>query len=661
MKKQLLVLLLTVMFITIISTSVVADNLYFYDNLDISLAVEGQLLLYEAGDGAEISELTTTLLLYPEEDYRQELLSFQSDGEVENNRVIFFWEDPELGEMTYSFQSLVSTNYQRNQISEKISFPAEFSEQEIEDEQLYLYLEDSETIDWNEPSIIAQANELTAGKDDFFEVAFLLASWVEENIEYDLNTLTAKSSQKSSWVLENKAGVCDEMTSLFIAMCRSQGIPARFVTGISYTNSPLFAEPWQAHGWAEVYFPEHGWVSFDPTFGEYGYIDATHVKLKDDADPSEASTLYEWTAHNVNIVSQELDFDVDVVNRGDQIDKEFSLEISSLGEELAFGSYNLITAIIKNEHEYYSASTLTLTVPEEIQIISNKKQTVLLEPKEVQELYWIVKIPSNLNDGYRYEFPYAISTEKNLSIEDSFYSQKSAVSYTKSEIEDLIPEDLDENSYSRVLVLSCDYLEEVQINQNNVIYCSIKNSGNTDLENLELCIADDCSTISELKISEEKTHQVELTSLDAGWETVLVSVKNSLVQKNQYLTYQILDDASLEVSYLISENIHYGEEFLVTISLIPDSFSVPQDLAMSVTLPGKINTWEISELAQQQDIILEINSLGLSSKNNQPLEITWKDEQGNEFSYYDEIFIEIESNTFWDKVVMFFNGLNNKL
>ncbi|MBU1111876.1 MAG: transglutaminase domain-containing protein [archaeon] len=653
-----IILLLIIISLILVSTAV-AENLYFYDSLDISLDVNGQLSLYEAGNNPEVSELTTTLLLYPEEDYRQELLSFQSSGEVEENKVVFYWKDPTLGEKDYSFQSLVRTTYHRNQISEKIFFPTEFTEQEIEEEQLYLYLEDSEIIDWNEPSIIAQANELTADSDDYFEVVFLLASWVEENIEYDLNSLTAKSSQKSSWVLENKEGVCDEMTSLFISMCRSQGIPARFVTGVSYTNSPLFAEPWQAHGWAEVYFPNHGWVSFDPTFGEYGYIDSTHVKLKDDADPSEASTLYEWTAHNVNIVSKELDFDVDVVGYGDQIDKEFSLEMSSLGEELAFGSYNLITAIIKNEKEYYSASTLTLTVPEEIQIINNKKQTVLLEPKEVQELYWIIKIPQNLNEGYRYEFPYTISTEKNLSIEDSFFSQKSAVSYTKSEVEDLIPEDLDENSYSRVLVLSCEYQEEVQVNQDNIISCSLKNSGDTKLENLNFCIANECLNIDQLPISKEYSYEVELSSLEAGWKTVFVSAKNDLVQKGQYLTYQVLDQASLEFSYSVSENIHYGEEFLITISLIPDSFTIPQNLTMTITLPGKINTWEISELTQQQDIILEINSLGLGSENYLPLELAWQDEQGNEFSYYEEILVEIESNTFWDKVVMFFNTLTS--
>ena len=84
-------------------------------------------------------------------------------------------------------------------------------------------------------------------------------------------------------------------------MARSLGIPARFSSGISYSTSDLFPEPWQPHGWAEVYFPGVGWVSFDITFGEYGYIDVTHIKLRDGFDPTEPATKFEWLAEDVKL------------------------------------------------------------------------------------------------------------------------------------------------------------------------------------------------------------------------------------------------------------------------------------------------------------------------------------------------------------------------
>ena len=39
---------------------------------------------------------------------------------------------------------------------------------------------------------------------------FNIAEFVRSNIKYDLNTITAKAVQKSSWVYFNKKGVCDE-------------------------------------------------------------------------------------------------------------------------------------------------------------------------------------------------------------------------------------------------------------------------------------------------------------------------------------------------------------------------------------------------------------------------------------------------------------------
>ena len=60
--------------------------------------------------------------------------------------------------------------------------------------------------------------------DDLFIVVYKLAEWVKTNVNYDLSTLTASVSQKASWVLDNKEGVCDEITNLFIALSRALGI-----------------------------------------------------------------------------------------------------------------------------------------------------------------------------------------------------------------------------------------------------------------------------------------------------------------------------------------------------------------------------------------------------------------------------------------------------
>ena len=145
------------------------------------------------------------------------------------------------------------------------------------------------------------ASSIVQGEDDLYTAVFKLAEWVENNVEYELSTLTAEATQKASWVVDNKKGVCDEITSLFISMSRSLGIPARFVTGISHSNINLQNQGWDLHGWAEVYFPGFGWVPFDVTYKELGFVGTTHIKLKTTLDSREVSINYATRSRNTQI------------------------------------------------------------------------------------------------------------------------------------------------------------------------------------------------------------------------------------------------------------------------------------------------------------------------------------------------------------------------
>lgn len=104
-----------------------------------------------------------------------------------------------------------------------------------------------------------------------------LAIWVHDHMEYDRGL--AGELKPSDWVLGNRRGVCAEYTTIFIALARSRGIPARHVSGFAYSERDnSFTE----HAWAEVPVTgEEGleWVGFDPTWLEAGYLDGTHIKL----------------------------------------------------------------------------------------------------------------------------------------------------------------------------------------------------------------------------------------------------------------------------------------------------------------------------------------------------------------------------------------------
>ena len=302
-----------ILVIILLSTLTLASPLYQHDSLKMQLDVNGEFELIPKSSSATLKEAKTQILIYPKNNYRQAIVNWESQGEIEDEEVQFVWDDGEFGVKEFGYSSTISTNDGRMKVNKKIEFP--ISQNLIQDQLEYLH--PTETIDSNNQEIIAKAEELVQGEDDLFKATFKMAEWVERNVEYDLNSLTEKASQKASWVLENKQGVCDEMTSLFVAMARSQGIPARFASGISYTTSELFNENWQPHGWAEVYFPDVGWVGFDITFGEYGYVDVTHIKFRDGFDPKEPATEFQWIADKVDIETKPLDFTVTILEKGE--------------------------------------------------------------------------------------------------------------------------------------------------------------------------------------------------------------------------------------------------------------------------------------------------------------------------------------------------------
>jgi len=70
-------------------------------------------------------------------------------------------------------------------------------------------------------------------------------------------------------VLVSRKGVCQDFAHLMIACMRNMGLPARYVSGYIETFPPPGKEKLvgsdASHAWVAVYFPDIGWVEFDPT------------------------------------------------------------------------------------------------------------------------------------------------------------------------------------------------------------------------------------------------------------------------------------------------------------------------------------------------------------------------------------------------------------
>lgn len=121
-----------------------------------------------------------------------------------------------------------------------------------------------------DPRIAALAQTLTAGATNDFDKAHQLEVRLSEDWEY-----TTQGGQDSTHPLEEflfvrKKGHCEYFATGMAVMLRTLGIPARPANGFfggAYNTFGRFYTIRQAdaHAWVEVWFPGHGWVTFDPT------------------------------------------------------------------------------------------------------------------------------------------------------------------------------------------------------------------------------------------------------------------------------------------------------------------------------------------------------------------------------------------------------------
>ncbi|WP_267642095.1 transglutaminase domain-containing protein [Haloarchaeobius amylolyticus] len=138
------------------------------------------------------------------------------------------------------------------------------------DEITSRYLADSSQPDFsNEFEQRTQEIVAEAGAENPYEQAVAIERWLEANKEYSLEVDRPRGNIAENFVLDMDRGYCVYYATAMTMMLRAQDIPARYVVG--YTPGQQVDEnEWvmrglNSHAWVEVYFPDVGWVKFDPT------------------------------------------------------------------------------------------------------------------------------------------------------------------------------------------------------------------------------------------------------------------------------------------------------------------------------------------------------------------------------------------------------------
>ncbi|MDX2475089.1 MAG: transglutaminase domain-containing protein [Candidatus Krumholzibacteria bacterium] len=101
------------------------------------------------------------------------------------------------------------------------------------------------------------AREIAGSETEPYAIGRLLYGWILDNLEFKPNGVTDWDAMS---IRDGRQGNCDQFSTLFVALCRSVGIPARTVANTYNWGG--------RHVFAEIIVPGQGWVPVDPTLGQ---------------------------------------------------------------------------------------------------------------------------------------------------------------------------------------------------------------------------------------------------------------------------------------------------------------------------------------------------------------------------------------------------------
>jgi len=165
-----------------------------------------------------------------------------------------------------------------------------------------VFLQSTEMVQSDAPQIAELARRLTSGANSQYEAVTAITNHVTDVIKYTFNP----PKYDALYTLNTRSGNCQNLAHLSIALLRSVGIPARIVGGITLKdawkvpvdarNSIVQSMGQGGHAWMEIYFPDLGWLSYDPQQSRQ-FTSSRHVKQTHGLDSRDINDTWRGTPY----------------------------------------------------------------------------------------------------------------------------------------------------------------------------------------------------------------------------------------------------------------------------------------------------------------------------------------------------------------------------
>ncbi len=295
-------ILLSILFISIIVSSGCLDNNFFESKITYEKSPVQVSYDLSYGYQVNITGNGKATVFYQEyipqskqgTIYSIEINPFQQTQDQQNTNQLIIWNQTIQNTSNHTYQ--ISSSIIQNPVliedltGENALTIAQISEQYPEIVKSYCHSMGNETqtiINPNHPllSTLAQTVKDQADTTNAFLLGKQLFSWLKNNTQYEKHG--TYQPQPADETYEKGVGDCDDLTYLYLSLCKAVGIPSRYIKGYLISNNTAIP-----HVWAELFvgkeISENGWIpvecagtgsSTSEIHNNYGVEDAQHIRL----------------------------------------------------------------------------------------------------------------------------------------------------------------------------------------------------------------------------------------------------------------------------------------------------------------------------------------------------------------------------------------------